>query len=1171
MHRYTVPMRSLVYYWRAHVAVALAVVAATAALTGALLVGDSVRGSLRELAVSRLCGVTHALISTRFVRESLAGELDGRTANRTSDERGIGSPPGRAGDPANESNRRPATDAAAPPAGVRATPIILLPGGVTHAQTQALVGRVNVLGVDGRFWEIGGAAVVSALPTNADRYAIVNQALADALGAVPGDHILVRIGKPSDIPTETLLGRKDDVTSSMRLPIHSVLPNAGIGQFSLQSSQAAPYNVYVPLSELQRALRKQGRVNAILVTTHGTSIDDGSIDAKLRHHLSLQDVGLTVRVDRERRYLALESDRFLIEPPLEATVRTAVKATETPTGIQRDTVSDDATTEILAYLAKRITVGDPNQTRSIPYSTIAAIAGDPPLNLGDGRRAPPLQFGEIYLNRWTADELHAEIGGAVTLDYDVSTPAGGTTTKSTSFRLAGVVDMDAHGADPGFVPEYPGVTDTDDMADWNPPFPIDLSTVSPRDEDYWDRYRAAPKAFVALEQGQSMWASETDRFGRLTSIRIHPSVSADLDAVAATFNRALLDEIDPSAIGLRFRPVRDEALAAGRGSTDFAGLFIGFSFFLIVAAAMLIALLFRLGVERRGRQLGLMRSVGFRPATLAWSLILEGSIVAIVGAIAGSAAAVAYGGLMLVGLRTWWNDAVRTTSLQLHASATSIAAGFIVAVVIAVVSIAWSVRGLARRSPRALSAGDTDHASPTIKQSRKSVAVAVAALIVAGGLFLASRAAWTTEAPTFFGVGAAILVAGLAFVRAAISATPRRSISRSGPSSIARLGIRNARRAPGRSMMTIGLIASASFVVSALQAFRLQTDETATDISSPSGGFTLFAESAAPLLYDLNSAAGREKLNIVDDSVRDALAGATVVPFRLRPGDEASCLNLYVRTHPRFIGATPPMIARGGFDFSATLADSDAERRNPWTLLDRTFPDGAIPAIGDEAAVKWQLHSGLGDDFTTTDDAGTTRTLRFVALFKGSALQDELIVSESQFLQLFPSTNGFRFFLMETPADRDVQQLAVGLERELAPFSFDVGTIRDRLTAYAAVQNTYLSTFQSLGGLGLVLGTVGLGAVMARNVFERRGELALMRAVGFRTRTIAFMVFAENATLVIAGLFLGVVSALVAVAPHLRDRPGTFPWASTGLIVLAVLVVGLLSGAAAFKHVAGHD
>lgn len=93
MHRYTVPMRSLVYYWRAHVAVALAVVAATAALTGALLVGDSVRGSLRELAVSRLCGVTHALISTRFVRESLAGELDGRTANRTSDERGIGSPP----------------------------------------------------------------------------------------------------------------------------------------------------------------------------------------------------------------------------------------------------------------------------------------------------------------------------------------------------------------------------------------------------------------------------------------------------------------------------------------------------------------------------------------------------------------------------------------------------------------------------------------------------------------------------------------------------------------------------------------------------------------------------------------------------------------------------------------------------------------------------------------------------------------------------------------------------------------------------------------------------------------------------------------------------------------------------------------------------------------------
>ncbi len=112
--------------------------------------------------------------------------------------------------------------------------------------------------------------------------------------------------------------------------------------------------------------------------------------------------------------------------------------------------------------------------------------------------------------------------------------------------------------------------------------------------------------------------------------------------------------------------------------------------------------------------------------------------------------------------------------------------------------------------------------------------------------------------------------------------------------------------------------------------------------------------------------------------------------------------------------------------------------------------------------------------------------------------------------------------------------VANGLEESLEDYGFDVVRTSDRLEALMAVQNTYLSTFQSLGGLGLLLGTFGLAAVQLRNVFERRGELALMRAAGFPTRrsTLRRLVLLENGALLIGGPAVGTRCALVVILPH---------------------------------------
>ena len=124
---------------------------------------------------------------------------------------------------------------------------------------------------------------------------------------------------------------------------------------------------------------------------------------------------------------------------------------------------------------------------------------------------------------------------------------------------------------------------------------------------------------------------------------------------------------------------------------------------------------------------------------------------------------------------------------------------------------------------------------------------------------------------------------------------------------------------------------------------------------------------------------------------------------------------------------------------------------------------------------------------------------------------------------------------------------------------FDIEPIGERLENYLAVQNTYLSTFQALGGLGLLLGTFGLGTVMLRNVLERRSELALMRAIGFSKNMLAVMVLAENAWLLLLGLSIGTVCALIAMTPQILSRGADVPWGSGAALLLGVFITGMLA------------
>ena len=236
----------------------------------------------------------------------------------------------------------------------------------------------------------------------------------------------------------------------------------------------------------------------------------------------------------------------------------------------------------------------------------------------------------------------------------------GLTSQTSQFSLAGIVPIAGLAADRRLVPQYPGITEAASLASWDPPFPVDLSRVRPQDEQYWKDYRTTPKAFITFDRGRELWRT---RYGGATSLRLGVPPGADAEDLAGRLRAGLKLALSPEAMGLTLLPARRLAIDASKGATDFGEYFTYFSFFLVVSALLLTVLFFRLGIEQRLRQIGILRASGFTVARIRRLLVTEGLVLAVAGSVLGAAGAVAYGRLIVYALRTWWIGAVGTTLL----------------------------------------------------------------------------------------------------------------------------------------------------------------------------------------------------------------------------------------------------------------------------------------------------------------------------------------------------------------------------------------------------------------------------------------------------------------------------------------------------------------------------
>ena len=215
---------------------------------------------------------------------------------------------------------------------------------------------------------------------------------------------------------------------------------------------------------------------------------------------------------------------------------------------------------------------------------------------------------KIILNTWAATDLGVEVGDEISVTYYRVGRGEEYIIEKASFLLSGVLPIEGITADRDLIPTFPGIHETADMSEWESPFPIDYSLIRSKDEVYWDEYGATPKAFIPLETGKELWKN---RFGDLTAIRFGIAPNADLQATRTLFETEFLRKIQPAQVGFRFLALQSDGLQASAGATDFGMLFSSLSAFIIIAVALLVGMLFRIGVEQRSREIGILQAIGY--------------------------------------------------------------------------------------------------------------------------------------------------------------------------------------------------------------------------------------------------------------------------------------------------------------------------------------------------------------------------------------------------------------------------------------------------------------------------------------------------------------------------------------------------------------------------------
>lgn len=955
--------------------------------------------------------------------------------------------------------------------------VLILEGIAVVDGGQKRLPKVQILGVDSSIDEVFG--LENQFSQLSEDEVIVSENMATRLDIEVGESVLFRIRKASLIPMNAPFVSDEEVSVPLRLIVKAVASKESMSRFSLHNSQTAPFNAFISRERLDNLMELDQKVNALLIAAE--DIDKDAIEIALQEAWSLDDLGLKLKSVNNSNQFELSSVRVFLNE-----------------GLANSIINSQAQTKpILTYFVNTMS----STSGSTPYSFVTGIEEE---NLSDD---------EVLINSWLADDLRIGPGDSLSMSYFTVGPLKKLDVVDEVFIVKGIRQIEGFFGDKSLAPDLPGLSDAGNCRDWETGVPIDLESIRDKDEDYWDDFGSTPKAFVSLSKAEQLWAN---RFGTFTALRFDQESFNKID-----FERRLHDNFEIKSLGFVVKDVRELGRDAALNGVNFAELFMGLSFFVLLAGIILSILLFNLTINSRIEQIGLMRSLGLSKRSIHVILLGESGLMALMGGILGLGLTLIYNKLLFAGLNGIWYAIIRTDVIFLKLEPLTLVMGLLMSVIISVIGLLFAIRRLLKRELVSLRKASTK------KMSERRIKLEKLGFIVSGLLgialpvfqFVSQNA---INPGIFFMAGGLLLFSSCLGIDLYLRYSSKHTIAKF---SIRNIAIKNRTRNRSQSLSIILLLALGTFLIVTVGANRKNHFVGDHSLSSGTGGFDYYAETTVPVLSDLNDKTVKESFNLG--------AETNFVQFRLNDGDDASCLNLNSISQPRILGVRPEGL-EGRFSFASTTEWLD--ETNPWASLDQKFDDNIIPAIADQTVIQWSLLKSVGDTLWFTGNDGEEFGVLLIGGLANSVFQGNLLISESAFLDKFPSSSGSNVFLIT--GDQDSENQIAALSTSLRDFGIEIKPTPARLAEFSSVENTYLSIFLLLGALGLLIGTIGLGIVLARSVQERQQEIALQRSMGISKGIIFRGLLYEFSGLMIMGILIGSISALIAVFPGLIS-PGS--------------------------------
>lgn len=1058
--------RSIIYYRKPHLMVALGAAICTMVIAGALIVGDSVRHSLEKTTILRL-GKTEYLFSgnERYFRAALASEVGNDL-------------------------------------GVTVSPVLQLNGtGSSQGGTYRL-NNLQVLGIDQNFLSLVPEKEHWEIPEN--NQACISENVANRLQIDAGDALLLRVEKASQIPKNAPFVSIGDNQVSIRLIVKKILTPEELGRYNLKASQTAPFNIFVSLSFLNQQMEMGLKANKLLIG-HSDGIGIHEVRSSVRKHWKPVDMALEVLPVSEGKQFEIRSERVFIDEFVTEIVKREIPESE----------------EIITYLVNTFRKGD----LETPYSFMAA---------GPFTDDPQANGNSIIINSWMADDLKAVVGDSIGISYFVMGPLRQLKEEKRWFVVSQIVEMEDRFADPTLMPDLPGLSDADNCREWDTGVPIDLDKIRDKDEEYWNKYRGTPKAFSSYKTGKLLWEN---RFGVSTAIRI-PADNTSIGEI----EEILHEFISPESRGFTYSSVRTEGLSAARGGVDFGQLFMALSFFLLVAGLVLMSLLFNLHLEKRTSETGTFKALGFTHTQIKNMMLGEGLMIAVPGVAMGIVLAIVYNKLIFYALNTFWQDIVRTNILEEVILYPTLITGAGISLLLAITTLWISLSKQLKLESRQLQSNQQAKESHRKARWQKPAAILLG-MIATGLLVFELIFGSNLNTGIFFTSGGLLLITFLISFNIYLKSEHERNRFDISPWMMVE---KNLSRNPARSMRIVVLFALGTFIIISTGLNKKDLYKDADLPGSGTGGFLFFMETTIPVLNNLNDPEVKTELGIGLPN--------RFIQMRKGDGDDASCLNLNRVTSPRILGI-PSGELEGRFSFLKSTNDLD--RSAPWASLKNELPGGVVPAVLDQTVIQWGLGKKVGDTLVYLNEAGEEMQLKIVGGLANSIFQGHALIDEDLFLKHFPSGSGTQVFLVDGNPE-NIVETRTELEMAFRNDGMNLELAAERLAMFNEVENTYLSIFLILGGLAMILGTVGLGISLARNIQDRGYEISILQATGIQKNYIFQIISTEHMILLLAGTFTGAIAAFIATIPSVLSEFVQASWQTAVFIITIILINGWL-------------